>query len=321
MEYNKERDTRDKSRAFKSGSGPRDLQRKQKEVQNSYAVNELKEQINLLTKQISVAGPPVAKYTAEDFDDELNKVILQVSSEMENKYSARIKEQQEEILKLRRQLDTGIKPGIKESDINLIVNKAVEEAKSENQAQLFLLQESVAKLTRELHLAEDKVIELKKQVNLYEPKALEADKLRSTLEVTKSQLTSLKNNTASNSGDSSKLVADIDVLKVELAQLKTDLAVSNSKLESKDEIIKIKDDTISTLKSTPVNIQITDSQTTKTAIPESARPKMEQVFIDPSDTKKSMAPHLNFKDVKIAEQEKMSSKVAKLKDLLGSLPE
>jgi len=324
MEYNKERDTRDKSRPLKSGSGPRDLQQRQKLEQNSYVVRELKDQIELLTRQLtttSTTGNTAAIYTAEEFDTELNKVILQVSAEMENKHSVRIKEQQEEILRLRRQLEEGKTDAISNKEIKVLVDKAVEETKSEYQAQLFLLQETAAKLNKELRLAEDKVIELKKQINLYEPKILEVEQLRHTLEITKSQLTSLKNNPHNSSGDSDKLNATITDLKNELAQIKTDLAVANSKLESKDEIIKIKDDTINTLKSTPVNIQITDSQTTKSVVSESSRPKMEQVFIDPSDTKNSMAPHLNFKDVKIAQQEKMSSKVAKLKDLLGSLPE
>lgn len=325
MDYNKEKDTRDKSRVLKKGSGPRDLQRRQQEFQDSYVVRELKDQISLLTAQVQSgtinSQSPTTVYSAEEFDSELNKAILQVSSEMENKHSARIKEQQEEILRLRRLIAEGKTESVDSVDIKTIVAKAVADTRDEMQEQLSLLQETATKLTRELHLAEDKVIELKKQINLYEPKVLEVDQLRTTLEITKSQLTSLKNNTSNSPGEYNKLVNDLDALKHELSQIKTDLAVAHSKLESKDEIIKIKDDTINTLKSTPVNIQITEAQTVKAAPQENARPKMEQVFIDPSDTKKAMAPHLNFKDVKIAEQEKMSSKVAKLKDLLGSLPE
>lgn len=323
MDYHKEKDTREKARALKRGSGPRDIQRRQQELQDSYAIRDLKDQINLLTTQVTATpnNTNTTTYTAEEFDSELNKAILQVSLEMENKHSARIKEQQEEIIRLKRLLEVGKVESTPAVDIKAIVDKAVDTAKSESQAQLFLLQENIAKITRELHLAEDKVIELKKQVNLYEPKALEADHLRSTLEITKNQLSSLKSIPSNTTEDHTKALSDLDLLRRELSQLKIEIAVANSKLESKDEIIKVKDDTINTLKSTPVNIQITDSQTTRPAATDSSRPKMEQAFIDPTDQKKEMAPHLKFKDVKIAEQEKMSSKVAKLKDLLGSLPE
>jgi hypothetical protein len=108
--------------------------------------------------------------------------------------------------------------------------------------------------------------------------------------------------------------------KAELDALKIELAVANSKLESKDEVIKAKDDAMAAIKDRPVTVQVTGTPVTEQVQDSAERPKMEQAFIDPTESKKGMLSHLKFNDVHIAEQEVMSSKVSKLKSLLGELP-
>lgn len=105
----------------------------------------------------------------------------------------------------------------------------------------------------------------------------------------------------------------------ELNIAKIELAVVKSKLESKDELLKVKDDTINTLKDRPVNVNVSGAVIADSPEIEENRPKMEHTFIDPTE-KKELAPHLKFKDVVVEEKEAMSNKVDKLKNLLGGLP-
>lgn len=214
MDYNKETHKVPKTRSAIVGrSGPRDLQRKQKEAQQLGAVTELRDQISQLTQQLATTPPPAASttnklYSAEEFDEELNKVIAQVTTELKARYA-------------------------KETD------------------ELLLMRGRVGQLTEKIQ------------------------------------------------------------------ELEQHSAVTKAKLEAKDEMLKVKDDTITTLKDRPVTVNIEGAVVNEE---ESDRPKMEQVFINPMEDEDKLDSHLTFKDIKVEEGEEMSSKVDKLKGLLGGLP-
>lgn len=195
MDYNKETHKVPKTRSAIVGrSGPRDLQRKQKEAQQLGAVAELRDQISQLTQTLATTPPPAPatnkQYSAEEFDDELNKAISQVTTELKARHAK------------------------------------------------------------------------------------------------------------------------------DLEDVNTKLTIAESKIETKDIMIKTMDGIIATLKDRPVTVNVEGSVVEE----ESDRPKMEQVFIDPTEEKDKLSSHLKFKDVKVEEGEAMSSKVNKLKGLLGGLP-
>jgi len=52
----------------------------------------------------------------------------------------------------------------------------------------------------------------------------------------------------------------------------------------------------------------------------SDRPKMETIYVDPTDKESNVETHITIEDVSITEKEKMSDSVNKLKGLLGKLP-
>lgn len=57
-----------------------------------------------------------------------------------------------------------------------------------------------------------------------------------------------------------------------------------------------------------------------TEVPESDRPKMETIFVDPTEDKAGMEKHIKVKDVSVTKKEQMEDKVGKLKKLMGKLP-
>lgn len=329
VDYNKENHKITKPRAYISGSGPRDLQRRQKEARDSAVVAELKQQLDSLAHQLK-NNKTSGMYTAEEFDSELNKAIKQVAEEMENKHAKTIKAQKEEINKLKRMLDdyssTKAIVGLTDDQVNDAVNIAVAEALQEEKqsslSKLNKLQQEVAELINSKKEAEEKVIELKKQLTEFKEKVVEVDQLKATLEATKSHLADIKKGKDPEhlKSEITTLNSKVDKLSTELEKTKIDLAVANSKIESKDEVIKAKDSALEALKDRPVTVQVSGVTTQDPEYNKpSNRPKMEQAFIDPTE-KKDLAPHLKFKDVKIAEREVMSAKVDRLKDLLGGLP-
>jgi len=104
--------------------------------------------------------------------------------------------------------------------------------------------------------------------------------------------------------------------RAELNTVKMELVVVKSKLDHKDELLKVKDDTIRTLKDRPVNVNVSGAVLTDSIDKDEDRPVMETVFIDPTE-KIELSPHLKFYDVKLEEKEVMVDKVSKLKNLLG----
>ena len=124
MEYNKEgAGSVRKDRVHISGSGPRDVQRRQKADYDHGLVQTLNKQIQVLTEQLShaqttpVAAAPNAKYTAEEFDAELAKAIIKTTEDIEKKYKSEIKE-----------LKTAAKPSMSDDEINQAIIDAVEDA-------------------------------------------------------------------------------------------------------------------------------------------------------------------------------------------------
>lgn len=106
--------------------------------------------------------------------------------------------------------------------------------------------------------------------------------------------------------------------RAELNTAKMELVVVKSKLDSKDELLKVKDATISTLKDRPVNVNVSGAVVTDSIEQYEDRPEMETVFIDPTE-KRELSPHLKFNDVHLEEKGVMVDKVSKLKNLLGGL--
>lgn len=107
----------------------------------------------------------------------------------------------------------------------------------------------------------------------------------------------------------------IDKLKNDVRGYNSEVAMLRTKLESANEIIKVKDDTILTLKSTTGAVAVVSTPI------DSARPQMEEAFVDPleKDAKDGLESHIEVKE-DIQEDEEVSHKIGKLKELLGSLP-
>lgn len=140
----------------------------------------------------------------------------------------------------------------------------------------------------------------------------------------------------------------IKAIKVETADLKAKYVVETSKVESlKKEIESIekshkkelaaKDEIIAQLKSAPAgdnNVTALLAEATKKIedmatqlsfkqtgeMPESDRPKIEPIFIDPIEKETKVESHFEVEDISIAEKDQMVDKVSKLKNLMGGLP-
>lgn len=89
------------------------------------------------------------------------------------------------------------------------------------------------------------------------------------------------------------------------------IEILDNKLISAEEIIKTKDDSISTLKTTGLVVESTDPD----------RPQMEEAFVDPLEKgfDQSLELHIKIKE-DIQGDTKVDAKVDKLKSLLGKLP-
>lgn len=99
-------------------------------------------------------------------------------------------------------------------------------------------------------------------------------------------------------------------------KFKSEIEILKTKLEAAEEIIRIKEDTILTLKSAADSVAVVNSVTDS-----NNRPQMEEAFIDPlaKDAQDGLESHIIVRD-DIQEDEQVDYKVDKLKALLGRLP-
>lgn len=110
-------------------------------------------------------------------------------------------------------------------------------------------------------------------------------------------------------GGTQETLDELNKLKLEVSTLKS--------------VITGKDETIEVLKSRPINVEFTPDIRMGDKLDESYphiksdRPQMEEQYIDPSATDSDFKSNINIDSVKEEQKEGMSSKVNKLKDLLG----
>lgn len=134
--------------------------------------------------------------------------------------------------------------------------------------------------------------------------------------------------------ETSSLKAKYNAEKSKVVELEKEIASLKSILKGKEEVIEqlktttattsVSDDKLTALLSEAARkienmaTQMTHYQTGE--MPESDRPKMEAVFVDPIERESAVESHFEVEDISISEKEEMNSKVSKLKNLLGSLP-
>jgi hypothetical protein len=108
-----------------------------------------------------------------------------------------------------------------------------------------------------------------------------------------------------------KELAQYDATKSKVTEDKDrEIAVLSSKVQSLEDLIKSKDDLISTLKNTSTSIN--------EVIKVPGRPSMEESVIDPTEIKSNVESFINIKEDKTStSKEVMQNKVDKLKSILG----
>lgn len=118
----------------------------------------------------------------------------------------------------------------------------------------------------------------------------------------------------------------IKAVKSETLNLKTQHEIEKNKLQTRIELLEetIKNNNNSNLTEDRI-IQILSEATKNLSFhPElsikSDRPQMETVFVDPAEINNKIEHHINITETSLLEKEDMSSKVNKLKGLLGKLP-
>lgn len=129
------------------------------------------------------------------------------------------------------------------------------------------------------------------------------------------ELESEKYNNHLKDKDLKRIEEKISILNKEISNLEKEVGILEVQLKSTEEIIKAKDDTIMTLKTTAgVAVAIIEDT-------DPDRPQMEKVFVDPleRDANGNLESFIEVKE-DIQEDEKVDEKVDKLKALLGKLP-
>lgn len=147
------------------------------------------------------------------------------------------------------------------------------------------------------------------------------------VEALKNQIVSLQEQLAKSS---TKGYTDEQVNNMLAKVVKEETKKLNDEITSLKEIIKNKDELITTLKSqtadynklTVLLTEATKKLNSGVVIPdepivESDRPAMEEVFVDPSTSNEKLESHIGVETVKGTEKKQMDDKVNKLKNLLG----
>ena len=141
----------------------------------------------------------------------------------------------------------------------------------------------------------------------------------------------------------SKQDAELSILKSKIESINLEMTTSKEVYEkevsSLKDIINSKDDMIkqllenkqptsdnkliellgeSTKKIEAMAAQI--SMNTTGEMPDSGRPKMETVFVDPIENESKVEKHFDIEDISVKEKIQMDDKVNKLKNLIGKLP-
>ncbi len=119
-----------------------------------------------------------------------------------------------------------------------------------------------------------------------------------------------------------KLKKEISELKKKLENIKFENVELKSEVKSLEKLIEEKDSSLKLERER--NLQLTAQLSNKDEFfyEESDRPKMKRAFIDPleKDSDGHLKPHIESKEVKIKEQNKIHSNVDKLRGLMGKLP-
>lgn len=170
-----------KSRVLKSGSGPRDVQRRQRENDSNIIVDTLRQQIEILTKQLTgqpSAAPVVAseaKYTAEEFDSELIKHVEKEAKKIEKKYKDKEDSYKKQTADLDAEVDEFVTFSVEKAMTaeKKVSNKIKEKLTAANH-EIEVLNEKL-KSSEEIMKIKDDTIEMLKTrpVGSYEPEIID----------------------------------------------------------------------------------------------------------------------------------------------------
>jgi hypothetical protein len=112
-----------------------------------------------------------------------------------------------------------------------------------------------------------------------------------------------------------KLKKELEKIRFQNVELKSDVKSQEKLIEEKDSSLKLERER---------NLQLTAQLSSKDDffVEKSDRPKMKKTFIDPleKDSGEHLKPHIESKEVKVKEQNKIHSNIDKLRGLMGKLP-
>lgn len=115
---------------------------------------------------------------------------------------------------------------------------------------------------------------------------------------------------------------EIDKLKKELEKIRFQNVELKSDIKSQEKLIKEKDSSLKLERERNLQLMAQLSSKDEFFYEEPNRPKMKKTFIDPleKDSGEHLKPHIESKEVKVNEKNKIHSNVDKLRGLMGRLP-
>ncbi len=137
----------------------------------------------------------------------------------------------------------------------------------------------------------------------------------------------LQSKSSSSSYTEDDLNAEIEkAIKTETASLKikheSEINKLVSKIESLEKEVKHKDEMIQYLKELKSNGLVSyENDHHDRSLESNFRPKMQEIYIDPSESTGKMEGHITIADEPATNSDNMLNKVSKLKGLLGKLPD